>query len=244
MNVFYDELAEWWPLLSPVAEYADEAREVRRLLAERRPAARRVLELGCGGGHLAHHLREGWEYTLSDLSPAMLALATRLNPGCPHVVGDLRTLRLAERFDLVLVHDAVDYMLTEADLRAAFATAFHHLAPGGLAMFMPDVLAETFAPGTDVSGGDAPDGRGARLFEWVQDVGADGTVVVHYAFLLRAADGTVRTAYERHVTGLFPRATWERLLAEAGFRVEAVLESTDEDREPRLFFFGHKPGAG
>lgn len=60
MNAFYDELAEWWPLLSPVAEYADAAREVRRLLADRRPAARRVLERGRGGGHLAHHPREGW----------------------------------------------------------------------------------------------------------------------------------------------------------------------------------------
>lgn len=106
----------------------------------------------------------------------MPALATRLNPGRPHVVGNLRTLRLAERSDRVLVHDAVDHVLTEADLRAA--------------------------------------------------------------------DGTVRTACERHVTGLFPRATSERLLAEAGFRVGAVRESTDEGREPRLFFFGHRPGAG
>lgn len=242
MDTFYGSLAAWWPVLSPVEDYAEEGREIARLLRERRPDARSLLELGCGGGHLAHHVRPGLDYVLSDLSPEMLAVARATNPGCDAVVGDLRSLRLDREFDLVLVHDAIDYMLTEADLRAAFATARHHLRPGGLALFVPDDLADTFEPGADVSGSDHPDGRSARLLEWAEDVGPDGTIPVHYSFVLRDADGHVRTAYERHVVGLFDEATWVRLLAEAGFEVEVVTEHTEEDRPPRRLFLGHAYG--
>lgn len=242
MSIFYEELAPYWTLISPVDEYTSEADELLRLLRERRPSARSLLELGSGGGHVAHHLSRHFEAHLSDLSEAMLASSRRLNPHCAHTVGDMRTLDLGRAFDIVLAHDAIDYMTTEDDLRAAFDTAWRHLVPGGLACFVPDDVAETFEPGTDVSGSDAPDGRGVRLFEWVEPVPTEGsTVNVHYAFLTRDLDGTVRSYYERHITGLFPRATWERLLAERGFGVEVVTERTDEDRTPRLVLFGHKP---
>jgi len=53
----------------------------------------------------------------------MLAVSRVLNPGCGHHLGDMRNLRLAERFDAVIVHNAIDYMTTEADLSAGFTTA-------------------------------------------------------------------------------------------------------------------------
>ena len=35
-------------------------------------------------------------------------------------------------------------------------------------------------------------------------------------------DGELKVEMDRHTTGLFPLATWERLLAESGFDVERV----------------------
>jgi SAM-dependent methyltransferase len=243
MKQFYGELATWWPLISPLEDYGAECAEILVALRERRPDARTLLELGSGGGHVAAHLRDALDCTLTDLSPAMIEVSRRLNPDCPHHVADMRYLRLNAHFDLVLAHDAIDYMTSEADLRAAFTTAFAHLRPGGLALFLPDDVQETYEPGgTDVSGVDGPDGRAARLFEWAEAPQADGTVAVHYSFLLREPDSSVHHFYERHLVGLFARDTWERLLTEVGFSVEVVLERTEEDRPPRLLFFGHKPG--
>ncbi len=242
MSLFYEELAPYWSLISPVEEYESEANELLRLFHERRPSSRTLLELGSGGGHVAHYLARHFECCLTDLSEPMLAISRRLNPDCMHAVGDMRTLDLGRTFDLVLAYDSIDYMTTEEELRAAFDTTWRHLAPGGLACFLPDDVADTFEPGTDVSGSDACDGRGARLFEWTEPVvDGDSAANVHYSFLIRERDGTMRSYYERHVCGLFPRATWERLLAERGFVVEVVTERTDEDRAPRLLFFGHKP---
>ena len=99
---------------------------------------REVLELGSGGGHVALHLKQRFAMTLVDLSEDMLAVSRRLNPECEHLQGDMRTVRLGRTFDAVFVHDAVDYMTTEADLRRAIETAFAHCRPGGIAVFVPD----------------------------------------------------------------------------------------------------------
>src|SRR6266404_5458871 len=107
----HDQLASWWPLLSPPAEYAEEAAFYEQsLLAAGDLPARTVLELGSGGGNNASHLKRHFEITLVDVSPAMLAVSRALNPECEHVRGDMRTLRLGRQFDRVFIHDAIAYM--------------------------------------------------------------------------------------------------------------------------------------
>jgi SAM-dependent methyltransferase len=241
---FYGALAEWWPVLSPVEEYAEEAAELRRVILAHGPHARTLLELGSGGGHIAHYLRQDFACCLTDLSAAMLAMSRQLNPECEHVEGDMRTLELGRTFDVVLAHDAIDYMTSEADLARVCDTAWRHLRPGGTVVLVPDALTETFEPGTESSGGDASDGRAARLLEWTEHVTPGATqMAVHYSFLLRESDGRVRSVYERHDCGIFPGATWRRVLAARGFAVDVVVERTTDERTPRSFFIGHKPAA-
>ena len=88
----------------------------------------------------------------------------------------MRTLRLGRTFDAVLVHDAVMYMTTEADLRQAIETAYVHVRPGGVAVFAPDFVKETFKPSTDHGGHDG-DGRALRYLEWSFDPDPDDTTV-------------------------------------------------------------------
>ena len=239
---FYGELAAWWPLISPPEEYAEEAAYAATLLASAAIPVQEVLELGSGGGHNAVHLKAIFAMTLVDLSPDMLAVSERLNPDCAHHEGDMRTVRLGRRFDAVFMHDAVDYMVTEDDLRQAVVTAFVHCRPGGVAVLMPDHIAETFVPETDHDGHDGPDGRAVRFLDWSWDPDpADTSTSTEYAFLLRAADGTVEVVHETHRLGLFGRDVWLRLLAEAGFVAEEVTEVTTEDRRPRQVFVAHRP---
>ena len=128
MPKLYDELTPWWPLISPPEEYEEEAGIYRRHLVEACDGSpQTMLELGSGGGHNASHLKAHFEMTLVDLSPGMLAMSKALNPECRHIQGDMRTARLDQTFDCVFIHDAVDYMTTLEDLRAAIETALHPL---------------------------------------------------------------------------------------------------------------------
>jgi SAM-dependent methyltransferase len=238
MYRFYEDLAPYWHLLSKPADYAEEAAFAGELLASV-PDVREVLELGSGGGNNAFHLRARFDLTLVDLSESMLAVSQTINPGVPHHLGDMRTVRLGRTFDAVFVHDAVTYMTTEEDLSLAMQTASIHCREGGVAVFVPDETTETFAPATDHGGSDAPDGRGARYLSWSWDPDPTDTwTLTAYAFLVREADGTVHSVHETHRSGLFSRDTWLGLLTDVGFDAHAVLEVTSEDREPREFFVG------
>jgi len=239
----YRDLAEWYPLLTPPEDYAEEAGFYLRLFRDAcvRPP-RTLLDLGCGGGHNASHLKRDLAATLVDISAKMLELSRRLNPECEHVEGDMRTLRLGRQFDCVLIHDAVGYMTSPEDLSRAVATAFLHCAPGGAAQFQPDFVRESFAPGTETGGTDAG-GRGMRYLEWWWDPDpADDTYLVEMAYLLRSADGAVEVAHDRHVMGLFPRSTWLELIAAAGFEARAVpFEHDSFPAGAHEVFLGLKP---
>jgi SAM-dependent methyltransferase len=219
MALLYGELAGWFHLLSPPDEYTEEARIFRDLLTEvvpERPA--RLLELGSGAGCNAFHLKREFVCTLSDVSPGMLEASRSINPECEHVEGDMRTLRLGRTFDAIFVHDAVCYMTTEADLQKAIETAFVHCRPGGAALFAPDYVKETFRPNTTTGGTDGGD-RALRFLEWDWDSNPDDSIyVADFVYVLRERGKDVRVVHDRHVEGLFPRATWERLLAESGFQ--------------------------
>lgn len=222
----YTDLAEWWPLMSPPSDYVEEAADLWPTIASAPDAPpETLLELGSGGGSLAFHLTPRLRLTLTDRSPAMLAVSRALNPECEHLVGDMRTLDLGRRFDVVLVHDAIMYATTASDLQATFATAMRHCRPGGAAVFVPDCVKETFEPATEHGGRDGLDGRALRYLEWAWDPdAADDTAEMALAFLLREAEGHVRQVLDRHQFGLFPREAWLNWLREAGC---AVTSRTD-----------------
>jgi SAM-dependent methyltransferase len=225
----YRELAVWWPLFSPPEDYAEEATFFHQLFGEAAPEARTMVEFGSGGGSNAFHLKAHYKMTLVDLSTDMLAVSQAINPECEHLTGDMRLTRLGRQFDAVFIHDAIEYMTTEADLRRAMETAFVHCKPGGVALFVPDHVRETFEPSTshDVRDGEA--GRALRALEWAYDPDpTDTTYVTHYAFLLREGD-KVHFEHDTHVCGLFARADWLRWLSEAGFEARSVIDQYGRD---------------
>jgi SAM-dependent methyltransferase len=219
----YTSNAAWFHALTAPEDYAEEAEIYRQqLLAASRIPVKEVLELGSGGGNNASHLKQHFHLTLVDLSPDMLAISGALNPECEHLQGDMRTVRLDRQFDAVFIHDAVMYLTTLDDLRQAMETAYLHCKSGGVALFVPDCVKETFRPSTDHGGHDR-EGYSMRYLEWNWDPDPDdSTYNAEFAYLLRQPDGTVRCEYDRHILGLFPRADWMNNLEKIGFEVRTV----------------------
>lgn len=229
----YNELASWWPIVSAPADYLEEATQYIAMLrgAAQRPV-REVLELGSGGGNNAWHMKAAFSLTLVEPADGMREVSRALNPECTHVPGDMRTVRLGRMFDAVFVHDAIAYMTTEAELRAALETIAAHLAPGGVAVVAPDETLETFEPGSTLyTGGDPATGRAVSYMEWTLPLLPGATACeTHYGLLLRDVDGTVRSVHDPHRCGVFPRATWLRLFREAG--LDASIEPRICEGEP------------
>lgn len=217
----YDEYAAWFELLTVPEDYLEESRSIERAIVEHcEGPATTLLELGAGGGNNAFHLQRSFELTLVDLSAEMLELAGRRVPGGERVIGDMRSIRLGRRFDAVLIHDAITYMTSESDLSAALATAHAHCRPGGVAVFLPKFLRETFQPRTRHGGydGSGDDARAMRYLHWCTDPDpTDDTYTVLLTWILREGSGPPRIDTEAHINGMFSRATWCRLIEAAGF---------------------------
>ena len=227
----YSDFAPWLHLLTHPSDYEDEAAFVSRVVDDVVDGhAQTLLELGSGGGNNASHLKARFECTLTDISPDMLALSETLNPECEHLEGDMRTLRLGRTFDVAFIHDAISYLTTEDDLRAAIETAFVHLRPGGVAILTPDATTEIFKPATDHGGHHGDDGRSLRYLGWTHDVepGAS-TYVTDYAIVTRGPGEELRVVHDRHTLGLFPEAMWKRLITEVGLElVDTTVENPYE----------------
>ena len=242
----YYELSYLWPIISPPHEYAEEAEIWRRILKDKLGQAKHnILELGAGGGHNLSHLTEHFQATAVDMSPQMLSLSQGLNPDVQHYLGDMRTVRLGQTFDAVLIHDAIGHMLSEDDLRATFATAKDHLKPGGLLLIAPEWVTEEV--------------QGPKLFHWIRAgfLGSkhitvtiqeylhdpdpdDSQIESIYSYMIQTED-SVRLERDLHVNGLFPVSTWMRLLDEAGYRAERVGLPGNEGGYGGNMFIGTLP---
>jgi ubiquinone/menaquinone biosynthesis C-methylase UbiE len=95
-----------------------------------RPA--RILDAGCGTGRVAIRLNElGYDCVGVDFDESMLGEATHAAADMRWLVGDLATLELGERFDLIVAAGNVIPLLAVDTLDAAVANLARHLQPTG-----------------------------------------------------------------------------------------------------------------
>ncbi len=204
----------------------------------------RVLDVACGTGKSFTPLLErGYDVWACDLSPAMVERARRCSGVDPRrvLVADMRDLPELGAFELITcLDDAVNYLLTDADLEAAFVGVARLLAPDGVYMFDTNTLA-TYRAGFAV---DAIFERPLAAAVWRGETTApiEAGTLCEASIELAGADGG---AVSRHVQRHHPQPTVRRALASAGLVCRAVLgqstggvlhEDADEDAHTKLVY--------
>lgn len=250
MDRLYEQLAHLWPLLSPLEDYAADADRIATLIHTHLKAdgdtPLDIIELGAGGGHTLFYFGQKHRCTAVDLSDAMLENSRHINPDVTHVVADMRTLQLDQQFDVVLIHDAIDYLTTEADVAATLSVSADHLRPGGLLIVAPTYVTETFVDGESMEDENSDDDIEIRYVTSVSAVpGKSPLIEMNLTIFVRdLATELMTVETDRHVCGLFSKATWMKLMSEAGFEVtvDAFLscEEEEDDGEPIPTFVGRK----
>jgi SAM-dependent methyltransferase len=225
----YSDLAWLWPLWGdPDGEYAEWCAHVVAMIEKHaRREVKTLLNLGCGGGKNAYNLKRHYRVTGLDLSNDMLANARKLNPDIELVQGDMREFSLPERFDAILIDDAVAYMTSREDLGRLFRAAYRHLEPGGVMIVSPDTTKETFEQNeSHVTRGNAA-AEGEAKTEGVDVVFIennydpdpnDDTYEALIIYLIREK-GVLRVVEDMHTLGIFAAEVWPQLLREAGFEI-------------------------
>ena len=226
----YKDLAWTWPIISPPADYEDEASQfITAIEKYAKIPVKTLLDLGSGGGHNDIHLKKHYKVTGMDMSPEMITNAHKLNPDVEYFEGDMRTARLDKKFDAILLADAVMYMTSEEDLLAAFKTAYFHLNPGGVLCTYVEETSEKFQENQTEVSYRGSDGVKIVYMENQRRTGSQ-THQCTMLYIIKKNNETSIEA-ETHNFGLFSQDTWHRLLEQTGFEVN-VMEFHDEDDFP------------
>lgn len=220
----FDRTIRYYDKIYALKDYAAEARTVAQLVELHGPKpARTLLDLACGtGAHLAH-LKSAFAVEGADLMPEMIAAARERLPAVPLHVGDMRSLDLGRRFDVVTcLFSSIGYCLEEADLRAAWRTIARHLVPGGLAIVEPWLQTSEHKPGhVGLRVIDEPDLKIVRMDtprlegrRWILDM--------HH--LIGTPEG-VEHVVEPHVLASWTSAEMEAAIRAAGLTPRYVPDS-------------------
>ncbi len=211
---------------------------------------RRLLDVACGTGKSFVPLaRRGYDVWACDLSPAMVALArhaTKAVAPARVIVADMRQLPELGAFDLVTcLDDAVNYLLDDDELLAAFTGVARLLAPGGLYLFDANSLS-TYRDGfTSRATFERPLADAIWRGETTGPI-APGAICSASIEI----GGGPRAAVSRHVQRHHPQATIRALLASAGLDCRAVLgqspggvlhEDADEEAHTKLVYVARRP---
>src|SRR4051812_24592288 len=103
-------------IYASIRDYPLEAAVLDRLIRERRPGARTLLDVACGTGAHLEHLT-AYEAEGLDVDPQMLAIARERLPNVSLHEGDMTDFDLGKRFEAVVcMFSSIGYVRTEERL--------------------------------------------------------------------------------------------------------------------------------
>jgi SAM-dependent methyltransferase len=245
----YETLAPFYDLFTADYEHEPVLEQVEALARRHGLRGRRLLDVGCGTGKsFLPLLRRGYDVTACDISPAMVERArAKVGDAAQVVVADMRALPWRGAFDLVTcLDDALNYLLTEADLQAALRSISAALRPGGVAVFDVNALLtyrDTFAREFAVRCDDT-------LFVWRGrgSPGAEPGALCTAVITVRERGG--KRSASRHVQRHHSRPAIEAACARANLECRGVygvapsarlVDRADEDAHRKLVYVAARP---
>ena len=141
----YTSRPEIYDLEYSFKDYAGEAATIERIVRERSPGARTLLDVACGTGKHLEQLCAAFECEGADLDDGLLDVARRRLRDVPLHHADMRDFDLGRTFDVVTcLFSAIGYAGGPDGLSAAARSFARHLNPGGVALVEPWVTPEVW----------------------------------------------------------------------------------------------------
>lgn len=225
LDPFFDgALAAGYDALYRKRDVEGEVATVMRAADGWLPKPYSVLDLGCGTGrHIEELAGRGYRATGIDVSPALVDIARRRNPGERIEVADLRSYSLGESFDLAIaLFGVLDYLPGISDVRRGLRQTAMHLRTGGM---LYAVVSRAGAMQPEKQFVEVALEDGSQLLRWTSPSEYDhdrGVVKLTYDFLL-LADGEVLARHrEQHVMRGWTATELRLFLEEASFNVESL----------------------
>jgi SAM-dependent methyltransferase len=253
----YDGLAPHYDAFTAGYAYDDWLDALERLAHEHGLDGHRLLDVACGTGKsFLPMLERGYEVVACDLSPEMVERAREKLDGrrAELLVADMRALPRLGAFDLITcLDDAVNYLTSASELRAAMRGFARNLRPGGLAAFDANTV-RTYR--TSFASDAALECDGAFIC-WRGEADVDtepGALAGAWIEVFEAeGGGSWRRSRTHHLQRHHPRGEVERAVAAAGLELLAVRGQSpgarldrepDEELHSKVVYLARRPSMG
>jgi len=184
-------------------DYVAEASAIAAMVRAAHPGAHTILDVGCGTGEHAKHLRvsHGFDVDGLDMDPGMLAVARRKLPQARFYEADMAAFELNRRYDVVMcLFSSIGYVKTLPRVTDALRCFRDHLTKGGVVIVEP-----WFGPGALRLGNGTTnhaEANGVRV-ERRSHIEVRGALsILTFDYGIESASGT-RATREVHELGLF-----------------------------------------
>lgn len=209
--IAYNDLAWVDKILSDVADYEEESNYYISLIKNYTSVPTpNVLHFGCGAGNHDYFFKKHFQITGIDISSGMLDIAKDLNPEVNYLLGDMRSVKIDEKFDVVIIPDSIDYINTYDDLSKTITNSCKHLNDDGI-LFIVAHVKENFKNNNFVYSGEK-ENINVTLFE-NNHITSENTYEATLFYIIREG---MRTSHfeEVHKLGLFTSEQWRELFAQ------------------------------
>ena len=217
--IAYNQLAWTDTILARPEDFEEETTTYINLIKSKLSASSpTMLHLGCGAGGHDCHFKQHFSVTGVDLSEGMLEIARKRNPEVIYLHGDMRTVNLDKKFDVVAIPDSIMYMTTLEDLSAAVSNAAAHLKRNGVLLVVAHTK-EEFRNNNFAYTGET-DNTHVTVLE-NNHIVSDNTYEATIVYLIRR-DGRLEIHHEVHTLGLFSYDEWMGLFDGLHLKVEQM----------------------
>jgi SAM-dependent methyltransferase len=216
----FSESADYYDLIyGRFKDYRAESERLAEMIRDRVPGAKTILDVACGTGEHARHLRElGFTVDGVDVEPRFVELARRKNPSGRVFCQDMADLDLEDSYDAVIsLFSSIGYLRTEERLRTAIERMAYHAVEGGLVVVEP-----WFGPGEMEDGYVAmhtAEDAEVKVCRMSRTTIEAEISRLEFEYLIGRRGGLERRS-EVHELGLFSRAEMERAFHDAGLEVD------------------------
>ncbi|MEO8209039.1 MAG: class I SAM-dependent methyltransferase [bacterium] len=208
MKVFAS-YAKYYDLLYKDKDYKSEADYIEKFIKQYKPDSKKILDLGCGTGrHASIFAERGYNVTGVELSGYMIENAEKylknndtISKNLRFVQGDIKDIKLNEKFDIVmLLFHVMSYQTKNEQIRQTLKTVKEHTKPDGVFIFDfwygPAVLAQR--PESRLKKLESKDIVIERFAKPVMHIN-ENTVDVNYQVLIsEKSDGSKSEILETH----------------------------------------------
>ena len=197
-------------------DYAAEASTIAMLVRAVQPKAHTILDVGCGTGEHAKHLRMSHGFAVDglDLDAGLLAVARDKLSDAQFFEADMGAFDLRRRYDVVMcLFSSIGYLKTLDRVTAALHCFRRHLAEDGVIVVEP-----WFAPGILLEGGGSmqqAEADGVRVERTSHTTLTERLSSLTFSYRIEDQNG-VRTVQEVHALGLFTEAEMQVSFMAAG----------------------------